>query len=188
MLRRRILLSWAVATTLAVGACSRFTPTEVRISQAEMAARLQGHFPKQYPVAGLLQLQLQQPALQLQPESNQLQAALILQLSGPALPQTYTGHLDVRFGLRYEPKDHSVRTQQVQIQSFQLEGLHTAMNHMLNTYSTRLVSQALEDLPLYTVPEAQLQRLRDRNLTLGAITVTTDGLQVAITPAASAER
>ena len=188
MFRRRILLSWAMATTLILGACSQFAPKQVRISPEQMSERLQAHFPKHYPVAGLLQLQMQQPALQLLPDSNQLQTVLELQLSGPALPQTYTGHVDVRFGLRYEPKDHSVRTENLQIQSFQLNGLHAALNDMLNTYSTRLVSQALENMPLYNLPQEDWQRLSQRDMTLGPILVTPQGLEVAITPVQAASR
>lgn len=186
MFRRRLLLCLAVAVAASLSACSQLAPTKVSVGQDEMAQRLQSHFPKRYPVAGLLQVEMQQPALQLMPTTNQMQTVVELQLTGKALPQTYKGYLDVRFGLRYEPQDRSVRAQKVEIQSFAIEGASATLTHMLNSYSARLASQALEDVAVYTVPDKDLKLADALGLQLGAITVTETGLEVAIEPKATA--
>ncbi|PEL03141.1 DUF1439 domain-containing protein, partial [Bacillus sp. AFS017336] len=57
-------------------------------------------FPRQFPVAGMLQLKLHSPVLGLLPERNALNAVLQADLSGPVLKQGYGGHLNLDFALR----------------------------------------------------------------------------------------
>lgn len=187
MFRRRLFLAAAAASTLWVSACSQAVPTKISVSQAQIEQGLQTHFPKKFPIAGLLQLDMQQPKLLLLPESNQLETTLMLQLSGPALAQTFNGHMQVRFGLYYEPKDRSVRAQRVQVLVMELQEASPAMSDMVQTYGLRLAQQALEGFPLYTVKAEDLQLADSLGLQPGAITVTAEGLDVAIESKAPAK-
>ena len=109
MFRRRFLLAAAAASTLWISACSQAVPTQISVTQVQLDQGLSHHFPRQYPVAGLLQLQVAQPQLQMLPASNQIQTMLTIQLTGPVLRQPLQGQLQVRFGLYYEPRDRSSR-------------------------------------------------------------------------------
>ena len=51
---------------------------------------------------------------------------------------------------------------------------------MMAAYGSRLAMQALEDFPLYTVPPEELELADSLGLQPGAITVTEQGLDVAI--------
>lgn len=180
MFCRRLWLAAAAASTLWFSACSQAVPTKISVSQAQLEQGLQAQFPKRYPIAGLLQFDMQQPQLQLQPERNQLQTAVKVQLSGPALKQSYQGVMDVRFGLRYQASDRTVRADRVEVLHLQLEGAAPAVADMVAAYGTRLASQALEDFPLYTAPPEELELAHSLGLQPGAITVTAQGLDVAI--------
>lgn len=187
MFRRRLLLAAAASCTLWVSACSQAVPTKISVTQAQLEQGLQTHFPKQFPIAGLLQMNMQQPQLQLQPGSNQLQTTLHVALSGPALHTTLTGQMQLRFGLYYEPKDRSVRAQRVEVLSLQLPDANPAIADMVQTYGLRLAEQALQGFSLYTVKAEDLELADSLGLQPGAITVTATGLDVAIeskTPAA----
>lgn len=180
MFRRRFLLAAAAASTLWISACSQAVPTKISVTQVQLEQGLSHHFPRQYPVAGLLQLQVAQPQLQMQPASNQIQTELTVQLSGPVLRQPLQGQLQVRFGLYYEPRDRSVRAERVEVQELVLTGADPALADMVKTYDLRVAQQALQGFALYTVPAEDLELADSLGLQPGAITVTEQGLNVAI--------
>lgn len=182
MFRRRFFLTLAAASTMWVSACSQTVPTKIRVTQAQLEQGLQAQFPKQFPIAGLLQLDMQQPQLQLLPVSNQLQTMLVVRLSGPALRDSLQGQMQVRLGLYYDPKDRSVRAQRVEVLSLTLQDANPALADMVQTYGLRVAQQALQSFPLYTVPEEELALMDSLGLQPGAITVMGDGLEVAIEP------
>lgn len=187
MFRRRLFLAAVASCTLWVSACSQAVPTKISVTQAQLEQGLQGHFPKQFPIAGLLQMDMQQPQLQLQPASNQLQTTLHITLSGPALRQSFAGQMQLRFGLYYAAQDRSVRAHRVEVLSLQLPDANPAIADMVQTYGLRLAEQALQGFSLYTVKAEDLELADSLGLQPGAITVTETGLDVAIeskTPAA----
>ena len=189
MFSRRFLLAAAAASTLWISACSQAVPTKISVTQAQLEQGLKNQFPKQFPIAGLLQLDMQQPQLLLLPVSNQLQTDWVVQLSGPALRQSFSGQMRVRFGLYYEPKDRSVRAQRVEVLSLQLEDANPAIAEMVQTYGQRVAQQALQGFALYTVKPEEMELMDNLGLRPGAITVTGQGLDVAIEaqPAAAAK-
>lgn len=180
MFRRRLLLAAAASCTLWMSACSQAVPTKISVTQAQLEQGLQGHFPKKFPIAGLLQMDMQQPQLQLLPASNQLQTVLKVQLAGPALRNALTGYMQVRFGLYFEPKDRSVRAERVEVLAMELQDANPAMADMVQTYGLRLAEQALQGFSLYTVKAEDLELADSLGLQPGAITVTEQGLDVAI--------
>lgn len=180
MLRRRFILAAMASSTLVLSACSQAVPTKISVTQAQLEQGLQSHFPKRYPVAGLLQLDMAQPRLQMQPATNQLHSVVQVQLSGPALKESFQGQMEVRFGLRYEPKDRTVRATRVEVLSLNFQGLNPVMGDMLSVYGPRIAQQALEVMPLYTVKAEDLELADTLGLEPGAITVTEQGLDVAI--------
>lgn len=182
MSRRRFLIAAVAASTLWINACSQAAPTKISVTQAQLEQGLQAQFPKQFPIAGLLQLGVQQPQLLLLPVSNQLETTLALQLSGPALRQSFQGQMRVRFGLYFEPKDRSVRAQRVEVLSLDLQDTNPAIADMVQTYGLRVAQQALQDFPLYVVKGEELELADSLGLQPGAITVTSTGLDVAIEP------
>ncbi len=137
-------------------------------------------FPRQFPVAGMLQLKLHSPVLGLLPERNALNAVLQADLSGPVLKQAYGGHLNLDFALRYEPTDRTLRAHQIKVNSLVINDLAPAMSDMITTYASALAEQALGQLVLYQLQDKDLALMDSLNMEPGAITVTPDGLSVAL--------
>ena len=181
MQRRRFLLSAALAAPLLTTACSgRSLPRQVSMTTAQLQAKVATKFPKPYPVAGLLQLQLLAPALTMVPASNQIRALVPVALSGPVLKQTFQGQLDVSFGLRFEKTDRTLRAQRVQVHGLQINDAPPALADMLATYAPRLGEQVLENLMLYQFEDKDLALADTIGLQPGAITVTPRGLTLAL--------
>lgn len=182
MLRRCFLLSSLGSTALLSTACSgKALPRHVVVSAEKLQQAVSQRFPRPYPVAGLLQLELQAPRLQLQPETDLIKAQLTARLSGPVLrQQTYDGRMETDFGLRYEPKDRSVRAQRVKVHSLALDGLPPALAEMLNTYGPSIAEQALGDMVLYQMEQKDLALMDALDMQPGAMRVTPRGLEIAL--------
>jgi hypothetical protein len=125
-MRRRHLLSFTAAGPLALlSACASAQPSYT-VSLRQMQQALDGRFPRSYPVAGLLDLQLQTPRLALLPERNQINAMADVQASGPLLRRSHGGTFDVDFALRYEPSDRTLRAHDLRVNALRLDGLSRA--------------------------------------------------------------
>ncbi|MEX8192974.1 DUF1439 domain-containing protein [Comamonas guangdongensis] len=181
-MNRRSWLMMAVAGAgLAAAGCSGKTvPSSVSVSQQKLQEMVSRRFPKQFPVAGLLQLDLTAPQLNLVPERNMLNAVIPAELSGKVLKEKYNGQLNVDFALRYEPTDRTLRAHQIKVNSLEMNGLAPAMSDMLATYATALAEQALGQVVLYQLQDKDLALVDALAMEPGAITVTPQGLTVAL--------
>ncbi|WP_280190014.1 DUF1439 domain-containing protein [Delftia sp. PS-11] len=181
MKRRSWLMVVAAGCGLAVVGCSgKAAPDSVTVSREQLQEAVASRFPRQFPVAGMLQLTLKSPALDLLPERNALRAVVQAELSGRVLRQSYGGRLDLDFALRYEPTDRTLRAHQIRVNSLVIDDLAPAMSDMLTTYANAVSEQALGQVVLYPFQGQDLALLDSLNVEPGAITVTPQGLNVAL--------
>ncbi len=185
---RRRALAWAAAggaLALLAGlpGCASAAAPRYLVTLAELQQALAGRFPRRYPVGGLLELQLQLPQLALRPERDQLNAVALVQALGVLLqgrqPQ---GLLDVDFGLRYESADHTIRTERLQVNSFAVQGLPTALAPTLARQGSRLAQQALDGVVLHQLRPQDVALADGLGLQPERIRVTAAGLLVEFGP------
>lgn len=171
-----------MASALLPGCASAAAP-RYSVSLAELQQVLVGRFPRRYPLAGLLELQLHEPKLALRPERDQLNAVLDVQALGLLLqgrqPQ---GVLDVDFGLRYEPSDRSIRTDRLQVNALRVQGLPPTLSELLARQGARLAQRALNDLVLHQLRPQDLALADSLGLQPERIRVTSGGLVVDFGP------
>nr|WP_255576047.1 DUF1439 domain-containing protein [Comamonas sp. Y33R10-2] len=181
MKNRRAWLMAAMGLSMVAAGCSgKSVPSSVSVSQQKLQEMLAKRFPKQYPVAGLLHLDLKLPQLNMRPESNMLNAVIPVELSGKVLKQSFSGVLDVNFALRYEAADRTLRAYQIKVNQLSMDGLSPALSDMLGTYISSLAEQALGQVELYQLQEQDLALVDTLGMEPGAITVTAQGLTVAL--------
>ena len=181
MNRRSWLVLAVIGTGLAATGCSgKSVPSSVSVSQQVLQEKVASRFPRQFPVAGLLQLNLNAPRLSMIPERNMLNAVIPAELSGKVLKEKYRGDLNVDFALRYEPSDRSLRAYQIKVNQLNMEGLAPGLGEMLGTYATTLADQALGQVVLYQLQDKDLALVDALAIEPGAITVTAGGLRVAL--------
>ncbi len=182
--RRRWLLGAGAAAVIALTAGLRPAAAGMGISGytvslAELLAMLSERFPRSFPLAGLATLELQSPGLALRPETNRLRARLPATLSGQAVGKPHQGALEVEFGLRYEPKDSTLRAHNIAVQKLEIEGLDPVAAALLHAWAPRLAKRALGEVVLHRLEERDLALLHGLSLQPGAITVTEQGLSIA---------
>lgn len=152
----------------------------LRVSLEQMHESLAGRFPMRLPVAGLMELAVQTPALQLRPQENRLRAALPVQASGPALPRSQSGSLDVDMALRYEASDRTLRAHRLRLSRLRFPGLPPRVEELLNQYAPALAEQALQEVVLHQLEPQDLRMLDAMGMQPGEITVTDTGLLIGL--------
>lgn len=171
------LPGWRIATA-AMGAAG------YSVSLADLLAMLGERFPRTFPLAGIATLELRAPSLALRPEINRLRARVPAVLSGPLLPAPKDGVMEVEFGLRYEPRDRTLRAHDIALQTLEINGLDPAATALLDAWAPRLARQALGEVVLHRLEPKDLALLDGLGMQPGAITVTQRGLAIAFERAA----
>lgn len=178
MQRRHALTTIALLSLPWLAACTPGGRSHT-ITLAQLQAALAARFPRRQALAGSWQLLLQEPQLQLRPDSNRLAALCPLELSGPLLPQPRTGELTLEFGLRYASAEHSLYATEVQLLQLQLDGLPTRAAALVQQLLAPAALQSWGEVALYQLSAAEQDRLQRLQLTPSAIRVTAQGLEVA---------
>jgi len=185
---RRRALAWtgaaasALASLALLPGCAAAAP-RYAIGVREIERALATRFPRRYPLAGLLELQVQTPRVALVPERDQLNAVMDVQASSALLQGRQPhGVLDVDFGLRYEPSDRTVRADRVQVNRLRIEGLPPATAELLARYGTPLANQALEGAVLHQLKEQDLALTDSLGVQPERIGVTPAGIVVEFGP------
>lgn len=155
-------------------------PSSVSVTTQKLQEMVARRFPKEFPVAGLLQLRLKAPTLTTLPERNMLNAVIPAELTGKVLKESYSGQLNVDFALRFESTDRTLRADQIKVNGLEMNGLAPAMSDMLATYVNALAEQALGQIVLYQMQDQDLELANTLGVEPGAITVTPQGLTVAL--------
>ncbi len=176
MRRRLLLCSAALAATWLAG-CS-LAPRSYTLTQAELQAIAAQSFPRQYPLLGLVSMEVNAPQLRLLPDTNRINATMTAQLRGKVLPHSYDGGLDLDFALRYEPKDHTLRATQVHVNALVMTGLPEGLSTMLHAYAPRLAEQAMDDVVLHTLRAEDLEKLKNADRLPAQFVVTQEGLRI----------
>ena len=181
--RRRGLLGAALGVVLAtIGCTGSLGPRSITLSLDQMQEKLAQRFPRRFPLAGLIELNLQTPRLRLLPEQNRMNIVMALDASGAALRRAYNGVMDVDFALRYEPADQTVRATDLQVHALQIDGLPPQASQLLGRFGPPLAQQTLREVVLHQLQPKDLAVADSLGLQPGRMTVTQRGLVIELAP------
>lgn len=184
-MQRRQFLSTSRYLLLGGTAALALTSTALRaqprynVSAEQLQQVLGQRFPRRYPVAGLINVDLQVPVLRMLPAQNRVAADMTVEASGPALNRKQTGTFEVDFALRYEATDRTLRATQLRFRRFNLPGLTASGAELLNTFGPNLAEQSFQEAVLHQLKPADLVMTDGLGLQPGSITVTDAGLAIA---------
>jgi hypothetical protein len=184
----KCLLRWLALAVFctSLAACAKPLPGLGPLTYVIPQARLQQAIAKRFPyregLGDLLELKLQAPRLSLLPERNRIGTVLDLTLSGRLLSEAYSGMMGMDYGLRFEPRDSTIRMTGVQVTSLNLDGVPLAYQDMVQRYAPRLAEQLLDDFPLHRISASDMARANGLGYELGGFKVVPEGLQVTLNP------
>ena len=184
-MNRRSLMK--VATGLSLGAitCTGLAKaTDIprhRISAEQLQHVVAQRFPLRYVVPGVVDLDVKTPRLRLLSEENRLATELVVDIAGPALRRRYTGALEVKFALRHEASDKTIRAHHLEVLYLRLPGLPTNTIALFEAYLPVVARQAFADVVLHKLTTKDLALADAMGLQPSSITVTPDGLEIGFT-------
>jgi hypothetical protein len=187
MQRRKSLIAIAGFAFASLGASLSLPAAALpryRISREQLQRVLAERFPRRYAVAGLVELRMKEPQLQLRPEQNRIASELAIDAAGPALARGYTGLIDLDFALRYEPSDRTLRAWQIRVQSVRLPGLAPDAAALIDAYVRSAAQRALLEVVVHRLRPGDLALADTMGFEPGDITVEADGLAIEFVPRA----
>jgi hypothetical protein len=184
--RRQWLRLGGGVSLLGLGACSTVTtllaPRTVEITKAELMARLGQQFPMRNTVMDLFEVTCAAPRLTLQPDSNRVLADVDLNARDRIFSKNYVGNLWLSFGLRYEPRDQTIRLQQVTIDRVALKGLPASYEKHLTKLGSWLTEERLQNYVVHRFSPEDLSKADKYGMTVTDIRITQKGLAVVLAP------
>jgi hypothetical protein len=175
----------AAAALLLAGCASVFGPRSIDIEQSRLEQALARRFPFDTRWLGLVDISAAAPRLRLLPERDRIAADLTLSGGERLFAKPLEGALTIEGALRYEPSDASLRLVDVRVDRFSFNGLPDLGIVRADRLGALVAEQALDGLVLYTLTEAQQDKLRAQGLRPGAVHVTSRGLAIALEPLAA---
>ena len=184
-MQRRLLIATAPAAVFAAllgCAATASAGPRYTIPREEIEETLAQRFPRRFPLAGLVELNVQAPRIALKSERNRLAAEMAVDAGGPLLRRSYPGRLNVEFGLRYEPSDRTVRAHDIQLNTLEFPDLRPDAAALLAQYGPQLARESVGEVVLHTLRPQDLALPDGLGMQPGAITVTDRGLAVELVP------
>jgi hypothetical protein len=148
------------------------------VSAAQLQQMVAQEFPRRYPVAGLMNMDVQAPTLRLLPALNRLSAEMSVLAAGPLLDGNQKGFFEVDFALRYEASDRTIRAHKLRFKRLRMADLSPAATELLNAYGPAMAEQTLQEVVLHQLRAQDLALTDDLGLQPSSITVTESGLVV----------
>lgn len=163
---------WMVAalSVLLVG-CAH-GPRVMRLDAQELSARLARELPVDRRLLEVFDVRVSEPRVRTEPGSSQVRADFQVQVSDRLGGRRFDTRLAVLSGLRWEPRDRTLRMERVDLD---LPARADRDEALLQRIGLALASRLLEDQVLWRAPA-------DRPVDVQRITVTATGLELTLAP------
>jgi hypothetical protein len=181
-LRRRTLLVAALIPGVLAACAAVLGPRTVEISRDELLTKLGKQFPTTKRVMKLLDVTASLPSLDLQEDKNRVSASVDLVAKELIMGQEYKGKVALSFGLRFEPKDLTLRLTEPKVEQVAVEGLPAIYQRALTNLGAKLVEETLNDYTVHQLKPEDLRAADRLGYQVKDITVTRTGLAVHLVP------
>lgn len=187
LMSRRSVGRLVLAGTITVlTACSTMTsmlaPSTIEITREELLKKLAQQFPMRNQVLDVFDVTANAPRLNMQPDANRVLADIDLSATDRWFKRQYQGSLWLSFGLRYEPRDQTIRLANVTIDKVNLQGLPDSYQRQLTKLGGWLTEDRLQDYVVHRFTPQELRRADEHGLTVADIKVTQRGLAIKLAP------
>ncbi len=181
---RRDALRWGgLALVSSLSACAAILgPRTVVITKEELTSKIAKPFPVSNRIMDLLDVKAQAPRLQFHPKDNRVGTEFDLSATDNLFKRTYQGTIGVSFGLRFEPKDLTLRLTAVKVDQIGLAGLPATLQRYLTRLGAWIAEDKLQDYPVHQFKPEDLRTADRLGYEVGDIKVTDKGLEVHLNP------
>ena len=172
----------AIVATIALTGCASLVSHDVTLSEAQITLLLARQFPMERKVLEVIDLTVANPQIHLLPDTNRVGTELDVTAVDRLFGNTARAHVNVDYGLRFEPSDHSIRMTQVRVRELTLDSGTSSLHGVAQRLGTLVAEGALENQTLYKMKPAQADEMDRLNLQASPIRVTPQGLVMTVSP------
>ena len=147
----RTIIAFFLATLL-LGGCaySPFLSGEIRMTAAELTQKMERRFPLEKSVAGLLEVTLLRPRVELNADENRLSTSFDLNVKLPLTGKSVTGWLKISGRPEYVAESQSLFLRDARVERFRIDNTPDALSAGLAKAASGIAKDVLEDKPLHT--------------------------------------
>lgn len=172
-----------VLSTVLLSSCAGWLgPRDVDISIAQLQDALNRKFPFNSRILELFNIQLTNPKLTLQPETNRIVTMMDASVAPPFTGKSWNGSFTLSGRLALDPARRAVVLAEPRMENFALSGIDGKYATQINRIGAVLAEQLLKDVPLYTFGPEDF-RYSGTNFVPSQITTKSTGLVVTFVPA-----
>ena len=183
----RLLLTGVIATLTACASMrTALAPSTVEISRDELLKKLGQQFPMRNQIMDVFDVTANAPRLNMQPDANRVLADIDLSATDRWFKRQYQGSLWLSFGLRYEPRDQTIRLANVTIDKVSIQGLPDSYQRQMTKLGSWLTEDRLQDYVVHRFTPEELKRADEHGLTVADIKITQRGLAIKLAPKSGA--
>lgn len=162
-------------------------PKTISVSEARLAQMIASQFPFNSEMLEVLDVVVSTPRISLDPANNRINTSLDINVAGNSLlglftDKRYKGALDMSYGLRFEPKDATIRLTDVRVHRLDIDGAPSAMRRPIEKLGAPLAQKLLKDYAIYKVRPEDLQAAQGWGYKPGAFRVEPAGLSLTLDP------
>jgi hypothetical protein len=175
---------FVIVATLGLGACATLAPREIVLSQADLQALMERHFPRERRLLELVDVTLARPSIRLVPERNRIVTALELVARERVSGRTLRGSLALDHTLRYEASDGTVRLASPRVERLDLDAAGSVLSGQGARLGGLLVERLLDDAPLHRLSDERRAMLERAGIGAADVHITSRGVEIRFGPPA----
>jgi hypothetical protein len=179
---RRALLGAVAAPPVAAAGHRGGASHDVEISESQLTLLLARQFPMQRKVLEVIDLNVTNPQIHLLPDTNRIGTELDVAALDRLFGSSAQGHVQLDYGLRFQPSDHTIRMTQVRVRELTLSSGSSNLHGAAQRIGGLVAENVLENLVLYRMKPAQADEMDRLNLQASPITVTARGIRMTVSP------
>ncbi len=183
--QKNFLLIFLIASALVtlLSSCANLIGTrEFEVPLVKLQQALNDKFPFKNRYLELIDINISNPVLSLQPETNRILVAMDALIVPPFSKKEWRGHLSLSGRLQFDPVKSAIFLVEPRVDDFFVDGADAQYKDKIAKAGGILVEQLLKNAPLYTFKPEEL-RYAGGNFTVSKITTKLNALVVTFEPA-----
>ena len=188
-MRRAFLTTLLISAFALLSSCSTLPPPPktISVTEARLAQQISSQFPFNSEMLEVLDVIVSAPRITLDPVNNRINTVLDISVAGNSIlglftDKQYKGVLDLSYGLRFEPRDATVRLADVRVRRLDVDGTPSAMRRPIEKLGAPLAQKLLKDYVLYKVRAEDLSATQGWGYKPGTFRVEPTGLSITLDP------
>jgi hypothetical protein len=176
------LLAAQFAALLLAGCAGLVGPRQVEVPLYKLQESLSGRFPFNNRYLDLLDINVSNPRISLQPNTNRILTSMDALVAPPFLRKSWKGNFTLSGALRYDPSRNAIMLADPRVEGFAVDGLDPLYARQIGKVGSLLAEQVLREVPLYTFRPDELRYAGTRFIPT-RINTALNGLVVTFEPA-----